>query len=135
MRVTLNRIRRVDTRGIKPGDIKMINSYNFGKMVIDGKKYSSDLIIFQEVVWDSWWRNKGHELCIADIKQAVEDFTPSTIVVGTGKFGMMKILPETEEYLKSQNINLIVQKSENAALTYNKLFNSEKVLGAFHLTC
>ena len=113
----------------------MIESYSFGNMIINGKKFSSDLIIFQDIIRENWWRKKGHELCVADIKQAVEDFNPTTLVIGSGKFGMMKVLPETEEYLKAKNIKLIAQKTDDAFSTYNELYRSGKILGAFHLTC
>lgn len=113
----------------------MIESYNFGNMIINGSKFSSDLIIFQDIVIDNWWRKKGHELYVADIEQAIEDFNPTTLIVGTGKFGVMKILRETVEYLNSKNIKFIALKTDDAFLKYNELANKEKVLGAFHLTC
>jgi hypothetical protein len=113
----------------------MIEEYAFSKIVINGQVYNSDIIIFEEKVQSDWWRNKGHELCVTDIEQAVEEFDPTAIVVGTGKFGMMKILPETETFLQSRQIQLIAQKTGQAWNTFNKLLISEKVLGAFHLTC
>ena len=113
----------------------MIDSYSFGKIIINGDEFSSDVLIFKNFIKHNWWRKKGHELCIEDIKKAVEEFNPTIAIVGTGKFGLMKILPETEEYLRSTNTKLIVQKTNIAFTTYNDLFRSEKVLGAFHLTC
>ena len=113
----------------------MIEEWVFGKIVVDGQVYNSDVIIFEEKVESDWWRNKGHELCVTDIKVAIEAFNPTVIVVGTGKFGMMKILPETDTFLQSRQIRLIAQKTGQAWKTFNDLLNSEKVLGAFHLTC
>jgi hypothetical protein len=113
----------------------MIEEYSFGKIVINGQIYNSDVIIFEEKVQSDWWRNKGHELCINDIELAIEAFNPTVIVVGTGKFGMMKILPETDTFFHSHQIRLIAQKTGQAWKTFNELSNSEKVLGAFHLTC
>ncbi len=113
----------------------MIDNYNFGNIVINGKTYRSDVIIFGDMVWDNWWRKSGHELCIVDIEQAINEFNPTVVVVGTGKFGVMKILPETEAFLQSRQIRLIAQKTSQACETYNSLFNSDKVLAAFHLTC
>lgn len=113
----------------------MIENYNFGNIVINGKTYRSDIIIFGDIVQDTWWRKKGHELCVADIEQAIDEFNPTVIIVGTGKFGAMKILPETEAFLQSRQIRLIAQKTEQACKIYNNLLDSEKVVGAFHLTC
>jgi hypothetical protein len=113
----------------------MIEQYTFGKIVINGKTYHSDIIIFGDTVRDDWWRRKGHELCVADIEKAIEEFRPTVMVVGTGKFGLMKVLPETDSFLQSRQMRLIANKTEKAWETYNSLLNSEKVLGAFHLTC
>lgn len=113
----------------------MIESYSFGKMMINGTKFTRDLIIYQDNIKQNWWRKNGHELCVEDIEQVIEEFNPATLVVGTGKYGLMKVLPETEKYLKSKNIILIAQKTEEAVSIFNELFRSDKVMGAFHLTC
>jgi hypothetical protein len=39
----------------------MIESSAFGVMTIDGRTFSSDLIIFPDgSVKDRWWRQRGH---------------------------------------------------------------------------
>ncbi len=45
----------------------MINSYRFGKIVVNGRNYSSDVIVFPDRIQGSWWRHKGHELSLKDI--------------------------------------------------------------------
>ena len=42
----------------------MIESYRFGKIVINGKSYSSDVIIIGDHVKANWWRREGHRLHI-----------------------------------------------------------------------
>lgn len=113
----------------------MIDTYHFGNMVINGTSYSADLIIFGSSIHSNWWRKKGHELCVDDMRQFIDEFNPATVVIGTGKFGLMKILSETKEYFKVKNITYITQTTEDAVLTYNRLVQSKKVMGAFHLTC
>lgn len=113
----------------------MIESYRFGRLKISGRTYTSDVMVYDESVNANWWRKKGHELCVSDIRQAVAEFNPQVIVVGTGKFGMMKILPETLRFLESLQIQLIFEKTMQAWQTYNRLANSGNVLGMFHLTC
>ena len=113
----------------------MIEEYQFGKIIVSGKAYTSDIIIFGDIVLDNWWRNKGHELCISDIKDAVDEFNPKILIVGTGKLGIMKVLPETISFLEYRSIQLITQKTGKAWKTFNELTTSEKVMGAFHLTC
>ncbi len=112
-----------------------IDDYRFGRIVIDGRAYTSDVIVFPDRVEDGWWRNKGHELCPADLREVVQE-KPAVLVVGTGKSGLMRVLPETEEYLKQQGIKLVVERTAEACKTFNRLRRSgEKVVAALHLTC
>ncbi len=112
----------------------MIESYSFGRMKINGATYTSDLIIFPDHVKSDWWRTKGHELHIEDL-EAVFKMKPGILVVGTGKFGLVKILPEIEKRLQDEGIKLIAEKTGKAYKTYNELSKSNRVVGAFHLTC
>lgn len=113
----------------------MIEEYRFGLIVINGKRYHQDVIVFRDQVIGDWWRATGHELCIADIQTSVDQFQPEIVVVGTGKFGLMKVLPETEKWLRSRQIELITQKTAQACQTFDQLSESRSVMGAFHLTC
>ncbi|NIQ07644.1 MAG: hypothetical protein GWO20_18580, partial [Candidatus Korarchaeota archaeon] len=70
-------------------------------IVINGRRYTSDVIVFPDRVRDSWWRREGHRLHVEDIEGAVQEEKPEVLVVGTGYSGLMKVLPETENYLKS----------------------------------
>lgn len=45
----------------------MIDSYQFGKIIIDGKIYTSDIIIYPDRVEAGWWRREGHALHRDDI--------------------------------------------------------------------
>lgn len=112
----------------------MIDSYDFGRIVIDGKRYNSDLIVFPEKVRDGWWRKEGHRLQIEDLKDVLEA-KPEVLVVGTGYSGMMTVPPETRRYVESKGIQLIAQKTAEACKTFNRLVKSRKVVAALHLTC
>ncbi|MDW8045350.1 MAG: Mth938-like domain-containing protein [Nitrososphaerota archaeon] len=111
-----------------------IDSYEFGKIVIDGKEYRSDVIIYPDRVDSKWWRKVGHELCIDDIKDIINE-KPEVLVVGTGYNGYMKVLPETKKFLESRGVELIVEKTTSACEIYNQLSRSKKVVAALHLTC
>lgn len=110
----------------------MIDSYDFGRIVIDGKRYHHDVVIFQDKI-DSWWRKEGHRLQIEDIEKVIEE-RPDILIVGTGNSGYMGVLPEVEEKLKSLGIELIVKKTKDACEVYNKV-KDKKVIAALHLTC
>ena len=111
-----------------------IDSYQFGEIVISGKKYSSDVIIFADKIVDDWWRKTGHELCLEDITEVLKE-NPEVLVVGCGIPGHMKVLPEVEEIAQAQGIELIVETTDRACETYNKLCYSQRIVAALHLTC
>jgi len=113
----------------------MIESYKFGEIIINGKKYNSDLIIFEDSIYDSWWRKEGHNLCIDDIKEII-DKKPDILIIGTGCFGLMKVTQKLIENIKSSGIKqVIVKKTGEACTEYNKLYKTNNVIAAFHLTC
>ncbi len=112
----------------------IIQGYTFGEMVIDGKRYTSDLMIYPDRIDAHWWRKTGHQLCPDDIQDILAG-QPECLVVGTGNPGLMKVLPETRDFLQRHGIELIVQPTEQAYKTFNTCSGQKYVVGAFHLTC
>jgi len=112
----------------------IINSYDFGRITIDGKRYNSDILVFPNKIKTDWRRKKGHSLQIADLKEILEA-KPEVLVVGTGYSGMMRVPPETRSYIESEGIQLVVQKTAEACQTFNRLVESRTVVAALHLTC
>jgi len=112
----------------------MIDSYAFGKIVVDGRAYTSDIIIFPDRVKSSWWRREGHRLHLEDIEEVVNE-KPEVIIVGKGYSGLMEIPRETVDHLKAKGIELIAENTGKATELYNKLSKSRKVVAALHLTC
>ncbi|MFP3983063.1 MAG: Mth938-like domain-containing protein [Desulfurivibrionaceae bacterium] len=113
----------------------MITNYDFGRIVIDGKTYTSDVIITSQGVNAGWWRKSGHSVVPEDIREMVED-APDTIILGQGKPGMMKATRELRDYLKEHGINLIEEPTAKAVETYNRLDKEKaRVCAGFHLTC
>ena len=111
-----------------------IDSYRFGEIVIDGKKFSSDVIIFPDRVQGDWWRKKGHELSLEDISGIITE-NPEVLLVGTGASGLVSVLPEVQQEAAARNIQLIVQPTNQACDIYNQLSKSQRVVAALHLTC
>ena len=73
----------------------MIDSYRFGSIVIDGKEYQSDVIIFPDRVMDNWWRREGHKLQLADIEDVLDE-NPDLVIAGTGVSAAAKVLAACE---------------------------------------
>lgn len=112
----------------------MIENYSFGQIFINKEKYNSDLIIFKDHIYDSWWRKEGHNLCIDDITEII-DKKPDILIIGTGYYGLMKVSEELIKYLESNNIEVIIKKTKDACDEYNTLHQKKNVVAAFHLTC
>ncbi len=112
----------------------MIDSYTFGQMVIKGKFYTKDLIIYPDRVKSPWWRKTGHLLTLSDIDDVIAK-KPETLIIGTGYIGLMKVDEDVKKFAKDHEIHLIIQKSKQAAKTYNERHSKETVFAAFHLTC
>jgi len=116
------------------GGWKMIEGYEFGRIVIDGKTYTSDVIIYPDRVDGSWWRREGHELCISDLAKILPE-NPQALVIGTGNAGIMRVLEETKSLCASKGIELIAEPTSKACNTYNQLLSQKKTIAALHLTC
>ncbi len=112
-----------------------IEEYSFGEIVVNGKKYTSDLIILPNKVVENWWRKEGHKLHIEDLKEVLEKEEIKTLIVGTGYSGYMEILPETRNYLEKKGVKVVSAKTGEAVKFFNKLSKKGKTAAALHLTC
>lgn len=114
----------------------MIDSTAFGVMTIDGRTYTSDVIIFPDGrVRDGWWRKRGHVLSVDDILVLV-DAAPKVIVAGTGTSGRMRPEAGLMDFLKERDILMIAEPNPRAVEIYNRKIASGVETGAcFHLTC
>lgn len=112
-----------------------IDSYQFGKIVIDGVDYSSDCIILGDTVHSNWWRKQGHSLSAGDL-QAVIAARPSVLIVGCGASGLMKVPGETRRALQEHNIQTEALDTRRAVERFNELSQEGvNVAAALHLTC
>jgi len=112
----------------------VIDSYQFGLISVDGKQYTSDIIVFPDRVEDNWRRRDSHQLCLDDIAEVMAE-KPEVLIVGTGASGVMKVLPEVQQAADAQDIKLIVETTDKACHTYNRLSHSHRAVAALHLTC
>jgi len=112
-----------------------IDSYQFGKIVIDGKSYTSDLIICGDTVQSDWWREQGHSLTAEDVKSILKA-KPSVLVVGCGASGLMEVPDQTRQALKERDIQLEAFDSYKAVQKFNEFSEAGvNVAAALHLTC
>ena len=114
--------------------MNIIDSYQLGLISVNGKKYTSDIIIFPDRVRDDWWRKSGHQLCLEDIAEVIAK-NPEVLIVGTGVSGLVEVLPEVQQAVDARGIKLIAETTDKACHTYNQLCHSQRVVAVLHLTC
>lgn len=113
----------------------MIDNYSFGKIVISGTTYTSDIKIKKGEVVTEWWRRTGHIVGIDDIGDLLE-IKPNFLILGTGSPGFMKADTQLRSQLQQHKIELIEEPTEKAVEIFNELMAQKKnVAAGFHLTC
>lgn len=108
-----------------------IDNYEFGKIVINGKTYTNDLIIFPDKIKANWWRKQGHLLQVEDLDEVFEE-KPKLLIIGTGASGAMSVDDKTKERLKQKNIKYEILPTREACNLFNEKRNA---IAALHLTC
>lgn len=111
-----------------------IQHYSFGKITIDGKTYTSDVIIYPDRVDSSWRRKEGHFLQMDDLREVL-DARPEVIIIGIGYSGVMNISDKVISSLKSMKIDVHAARTTEAVDLFNELSEKKKTAACLHLTC
>ncbi|MFQ6096347.1 MAG: Mth938-like domain-containing protein [Armatimonadota bacterium] len=119
---------------MKPGGDNVVDDYSFGRIVIDGKEFTDDLIILPDRIKSKWWRDEGHRLQAQDLDDVFEA-RPEVLIVGTGFAGVMSIDEGLRRRLRQEGIELLVRRTTQACEEYNRLAATRRVAAALHLTC
>jgi hypothetical protein len=112
-----------------------IDKYDFGEIVIDGKKYTRDVILLKDKVKSNWWRTRSHFLSIEDIEDALREI-PDILIIGQGDPGLMEVGDDVKEFCKTNHIKLSIMPTREAVHEFNACSQQGKnVVAALHLTC
>jgi hypothetical protein len=111
-----------------------IDTYQFGKIVIDGQVHTKDVILLPDRVIGGWWRQEAHVLHLSDLEDVLTADLQE-LVIGQGAFNRMQIAPEVEESLPNLGIELISLPTKEACQEYNRRSQARNVAAALHLTC
>lgn len=111
-----------------------IDHYRFGEIVIDGKVYHRDLIILPERIIPDWRRREGHRLILDDIGK-IQLSNIRCLIIGTGKFGLMKVDTQLLQKLADEGIEYHTEKTDKAVKKFNNLAGKNNTAAFLHLTC
>ncbi len=112
-----------------------IDGYSFGRVVIGGKEYTSDIIIGKDFLKTSWWRKEGHRVQEEDIEEILK-YKPEIVIFGTGANAMVKVDENVIKKLENLGCKVYIEPTNKAVKLYNELLESgKKVILAAHLTC
>ena len=110
-----------------------IEQYEFGRIRIDGRDHSRDVIVLPDRVVPDWWRRDGHSLVMEDLDAVLDDL-PGTLVVGTGADERMRPDPAALEALRARGIDVETLPTPDAVRRYGEL-DPATTAAALHLTC
>ena len=121
------------------GEITRVDSFWFGSIVINGRKYGRDVLLFPDGKVrerkGGFWKFGSHAIKRADIEELAR-VKPEVLVVGTGTNGRARLTSEAEACVREANINLTSAPSSEAIQQLNQLIDKGKQVAALiHITC
>jgi len=118
----------------------IINSTEFGSITIDNIKYSQVLILENRVIERDYNKLKelfgtSHKIGDWEVNELLRD-NPEIILIGTGQNGMLAVDTKVIETISKKGIELIIEKTPEVIITYNKKIQEGKRVNALiHTTC
>ena len=110
-----------------------IEGYGFGRVTVDGREETRDVIVLPERIVHDWWRKEGHGLVLEDLDEVLDEL-PERLLLGTGAYGRMRPDPRALETLRARGIEVEVLPTADAVQRYTQL-DPWKTAAALHLTC
>jgi hypothetical protein len=111
-----------------------IDDYAFGRMVIDGQTFTTDLLIWPGRIKSDWWRREAHLLELDDVAEALAAEV-QVLVVGRGDPGKMEVDPALAAFLQDRGVELLAHPTREACRVINELSGKRRLAAALHLTC
>jgi hypothetical protein len=115
------------------GHMARIEGYRFGRVIVDGREETRDVVVLPDRVIRNWWRKEGHALVGEDLEDVLDDL-PDRLIVGTGAWGQMRPDPGTLENLRRRGIEVQVATTDRAIRLFSE-GDPATTAAALHLTC
>ncbi|MFW6064487.1 MAG: MTH938/NDUFAF3 family protein [Candidatus Natronoplasma sp.] len=118
-----------------------IEDTEFGKVTVNGQTYDHDIVVLSNnIIKRKKWITKekhgtSHKFTRDEMGEYMETVTSQKIdrvVIGTGQYGKLSLLPETEEYLEEKDIEYELKKTSDLV---DEEIDEERSLVIIHVTC
>jgi hypothetical protein len=113
--------------------VARIESYSFGRVTVDGREETADVIVLPERIVRNWRRRDGHSLVPEDLDEVLEEL-PGRLVIGMGANGRLHPDPVTLELLRQRGIQVESLPTDEAVRRFQEL-DPAATAAALHLTC
>jgi hypothetical protein len=110
-----------------------LEDYSFGRLVVDGREHTRDLVVLPDRVVSDWWRRDGHSLAMEDLDEVLDEL-PARLVVGVGAYGRLRPDPEVIAALERRGVQVECLPTDAAVRRYGEL-DERQTAAALHLTC
>jgi len=107
--------------------------FEFGRIVVDGREETKDLIVLPDRVVRNWWREDGHALVLDDLVEVLDELPPH-LVVGTGADGRMRPDHKMVQQLQEWGVTVEALPTGQAVRRFAEL-DPGGTAAALHLTC
>lgn len=120
-----------------------IEKTKFGSIWIEGEKYNHDVVLYPDGIEKrkkSITKNKhgtSHKFTREEMEEYLRKVDTEKIdllVVGTGQYGKLYLLPETKKLLEEKGIKAVELETPDAIKRFNQEGKARN-LGIFHVTC
>ena len=116
-----------------------VDSFRFGSIVINGKKYGHDVLLFPDGSMEErkagFWKFGSHTINKNEIEELVKA-NPEVVIVGTGTMNRAGLTPDAESFAKDTGFELVALPSAEAVERLNQLAGEGKRVAALiHITC
>lgn len=110
-----------------------LEDYSFGRITVDGKEYTRDLIVLPGRVVPDWWRREGHSLALEDLEDVKAEL-PGRLILGCGAHGQLRPDPAVLEALRQRGVEVEALPTAEAVRRYGDS-DERGTAAALHLTC
>ncbi len=111
----------------------------FGRIIIAGRTYDHDVVVYpsgrveeRKKRLSKEKHGTSHKFDPDELREYLkEEF--DVLLVGTGAYGMLSLLPESKELVKGREV--IELPTGEAVEKFSELCGRKRVLAVFHITC